>query len=328
MKQLKFFLVLLMGLAGVQAAIAQGTGSIALKVTPADRRAGAAASSVLAAAQAGMRVVAVGERGVVLLSDDGGAQWRQARSVPASGTLTGVSFADAQVGWAVGHWGLVLHTVDGGETWSIQRQDLEQDQPLLAVYFKDKNQGVAVGLWSHVLVTQDGGNTWEKMTNAVQHPSGTKPLDVNIYSIFPGSNGALYATAEQGLVLRSNDMGRHWEVFSTGYTGSLWSGVALRNGDLLVGGLRGTLLRSADGGQSWQKLEHPGRSSITGLVQSAGGKVTGTALDGTVLASSDGRSFEILAATSRAGNTGALALGDGAPLLMTRSGPCRLDSCQ
>ena len=323
MKPLKSLLaVLLLGLAGAQAA-----GPIALKVTPADRRAGALASGLLAAAQAGARVVAVGERGVVLLSDDGGRQWRQARSVPAAGTLTGVSFADARLGWAVGHWGLVLHTEDGGETWRIQRQDLEQDQPLLAVHFKDASNGVAVGLWSRVMVTQDGGQSWETIADAVQHPTSPKPLDVNLYSLFPGRNGALYATAEQGLVLRSADMGRRWEVLSTGYAGSLWTGVALASGELLVGGLRGTLLRSADEGRSWQRVEHPGRSSITGLVQSASGEITGTALDGTVLSSKDGRSIEARPTANRVGLTGALALGSGAPLLITRNGPCPLASC-
>lgn len=41
------------------------------------------------------RLVAVGERGVVLLSDDGGAHWRQG-VVPVSITLTAVRFAGQQ----------------------------------------------------------------------------------------------------------------------------------------------------------------------------------------------------------------------------------------
>jgi photosystem II stability/assembly factor-like uncharacterized protein len=177
------------------------------------------------------------------------------------------------------------------------------------------------------MVTQDGGQTWETIADAVQHPTSAKPLDVNLYSLFPGRNAILYATAEQGLVLRSADMGRRWEVLATGYAGSLWAGVALAGGELLVGGLRGTLLRSADEGRSWQRVEHPGRSSITGLVQSAGGEITGTTLDGTVLSSTDGRNFEVRPTANRVGFTGALALESGAPLLITRNGPCPLASC-
>ena len=323
-------MALLLGLAGVQTALAQGAGPIALKTTPADRRAGAAASTLLAVAQAGPRLVAVGERGVVLLSDDGGRQWRQARGVPASGTLTALSFADARHGWAVGHWGLVLHTQDGGETWRIQHQELDQDQPLLAVHFADARRGVAVGLWSRVMVTEDGGEHWEPIALGVRAPpdaTGTRPLDVNLYSLFPGRDGAVYATAEQGLVLRSRDLGRQWEVLTTGYAGSLWAGVALANGELLVGGLRGTLLRSIDEGRSWQQVVHAGRSSITALAQSKGGAVYVSALDGIVMLSGQGQTFEVRQTSSRVSYTGVLAMEGSGPLLISRQGSCLLPDC-
>ncbi|MEX5503709.1 YCF48-related protein, partial [Pseudomonas putida] len=71
-------------------------------------------------ARAGTRLVSVGERGVVLLSDDNGASWRQAKAVPVSVTLTAVQFVDARNGWTVGHAGVVLHSEDGGEHWTLQ----------------------------------------------------------------------------------------------------------------------------------------------------------------------------------------------------------------
>ncbi|RFQ06817.1 glycosyl hydrolase, partial [Pseudomonas sp. ATCC 13867] len=66
----------------------------------------------------------------VLLSDDQGKNFRQARSVPLSTPLTGVSFVDADHGWAVGHWGAILVTSDGGESWQIQRMASDVDRPL------------------------------------------------------------------------------------------------------------------------------------------------------------------------------------------------------
>src|SRR5213593_949007 len=62
----------------------------------------AAKSMLLGAAQAGERLVAVGERGIVVLSEDAGRTWRQAR-VPVSVTLTAVRFVDAKQGFVVGH---------------------------------------------------------------------------------------------------------------------------------------------------------------------------------------------------------------------------------
>jgi len=76
----------------------------------------AATSLLLDLAQAGDRLVAVGERGHVLLSDDEGVTWRQAKSVPTRAMLTAVYFADGEYGWAVGHDETILNTVDGGET--------------------------------------------------------------------------------------------------------------------------------------------------------------------------------------------------------------------
>ena len=70
-------------------------------------------------ARAGKRVVAVGQRGHVLLSDDAGKSWQQA-DVPVSADLVAVSFANAEAGWAVGHDGVVLHSADAGRTWTRQ----------------------------------------------------------------------------------------------------------------------------------------------------------------------------------------------------------------
>ena len=74
------------------AAAADRTGEHA---TPSPR---AARSLLLDVARAGDRIVAVGEWGYVVLSDDGGVTWRQAREVPTRVTLTGVYFVDARRG--------------------------------------------------------------------------------------------------------------------------------------------------------------------------------------------------------------------------------------
>src|SRR6187551_1324135 len=78
----------------------------------------ASSSLLLDLAVAGTRIVAVGERGHVMLSDDQGATWRQAKSVPTRTMLTAVYFADDEYGWAVGHDETILNTMDGGETWT------------------------------------------------------------------------------------------------------------------------------------------------------------------------------------------------------------------
>jgi len=82
---------------------------------------GAKDAMMLSATRAGDRLVAVGDHGVVLLSDDDGKNFRQAHAVPTRATLTGVTFIDAREGWACGHWGVVLHTTDGGDGEIVAR---------------------------------------------------------------------------------------------------------------------------------------------------------------------------------------------------------------
>ena len=193
----------------------------ALKLQPAELTSVATKAMMLSVARAGKRIVAVGDRGIVLLSDDDGASFRQARSVPVRSTLTAVCFIGEKIGWAVGHWGVVLRTDDAGERWYVQRADTQVDQPLFSVYFKDAERGWAVGLWSLMIATADGGESWT--TVRLPAPPGGGKGDRNLLKIFANPLGALFVAAEQGAVLRSAT-GRSGAMSNTGYKGSLWTG--------------------------------------------------------------------------------------------------------
>src|SRR2546425_2838867 len=280
-----------------QAGIAMG-GAQAVSppgLLPALRVAHAGQGMVLASARAGKRIVTVGDHGIILLSDDDGKSFRQARAVPADSTLTGASFADERNGWAVGHWGVILRTTDGGETWSVQRSDVTTDRPLFAVHFFDAQHGVAVGLWSLVLTTDDGGASWT--TVQMPAPEGAKKADLNLWGLFVDARGRAYAVAEKGMLLRSGDQGQSWAYLPTSYKGSFWTGLAAKDGVLIAAGLRGSLYRSIDDGHTWTRIDTGSKSSITALAQ-VGAEIVGVGLDGLVLRSSDGGASFV--ATTRA----------------------------
>jgi photosystem II stability/assembly factor-like uncharacterized protein len=241
--------------------------------------------SILGATLAGKRVVAVGDHGLILLSDDPKQSFRQANKVPVSTLLTAVSFADAKHGWAVGQLGAILATQDGGESWQLQRIETQQDRPLFAVHFFDANHGVAVGLWSLVLCTSDGGKTW--VEQVMSPPPGAKKADLNLISLFVDAQQVVYATAERGQVLRSTDMGQHWEYFNTGYQGTLWTGAVLPDGSLMVGGQHGTLLHAQSVTGPWQTLSIGSKSSIT-TISAEDSEVVVGGLDGLYATSVDG----------------------------------------
>jgi photosystem II stability/assembly factor-like uncharacterized protein len=289
-----------------------------LDAVPAAPASYATQATMLDATWAEARIVAVGDHGMVLLSDDQGVSFRQARSVPLSAPLTGVSFANAKQGWAVGHWGAILASNDGGDTWQIQRLSSEEDRPLFAVHFFNARQGVAVGLWSLVLTTDDGGATWTEQT--LEAPPGSSRADLNLMALFADRHGGLYATAEHGQVLRSDDQGRSWRYLDTGYEGTLWTGAVLDDGSLLVGGQRGTLLHGSADGKDFRRLPLESKSSVTAVAVS-GRQILAVGLDGLMVQSSNGgKSFQEQQSADGVSLTAALLNGNDVPVLFSRRG--------
>jgi len=291
-----------------------------LTVSAAEQTPAALVTPILSVSRAGNRIVGVGDHGAILLSDDNGVSFRQAKSVPVQSALTAVSFANQRTGWAVGHWGAILRTDDGGETWHRQRIDLANDQPLFSVYFKNASEGWAVGLWSLMLHTTNGGATWDEV---ILPPSpGRKKADNNLYDIFAGKEGQLYIASEHGLILHSADDGRTWTYSDTGYKGSFWCGVTLRSGTLVVAGLRGSIYRSGDGGVSWSAVQSDFPSSITALVQERDGTVAALGLDGvSLLSHDDGRTFSGEQRADRLALTAATETSQGSLSIFSVNGP-------
>lgn len=329
MRTLRFLVSLVLAVLATTARIATAAdavppASLAPIVAPAARVPYASQAMMLGATLAGSRIVAVGDHGVVLLSDDDGKTQHQATLVPVDVTLTSVSFANERQGWAVGHWGVILHTEDGGRTWKLQRMDTQTDRPLFAVHFFDARTGVAVGLWSLVLVTEDGGTHWQPVP--MLPPEGAKKADLNLYGLFADERGRIFAAAEKGMVLRSDDRGLSWRYLATGYRGSFWTGLVTPEGTLLAAGLRGSLYRSADDGATWQRIDTHSKSSVTALAQGEG-RVLGIGLDGLELRSDDaGASFKTTVRPDRLPLTTMAVSVDGHPVLYSRQGVVHADA--
>ncbi|AOK14757.1 glycosyl hydrolase [Burkholderia cepacia] len=312
-------LVACTALCAAAAAFAQSHGTVAdWTAKPAHAWAAPTRMMLTDATRAGRRVVAVGEHGVILLSDDDGRTWRQSQRVPVSATLSAITFADAKHGWAVGQWGAILATDDGGDTWVTQRLDTSVDQPLFSVLFTNARDGIAVGLWSLMLQTHDGGKTWARTT--LPKPPGGGKADRNLYHVFADAGQALYIVSEQGMVLKSADGGANWTYLPTGGKGTLWSGVAMPDGRIVVGGLLGSLFESRDGGATWAPLNPRTKSSITDVVATGNGLLA-VGLDGLVLTQrANGESFELAQRADRATLTAALIDARGKPVLFSQDG--------
>jgi len=268
---------------------------------------------LLAAARAGSRLVAAGDFGTVLLSDDDGRSWRQAVEVPTRVTLTALHFPDASRGWAVGHGGIVLATEDGGERWRVAHR-ADPDTVLFSVRFSDPMRGLAVGAFGAALATDDGGRTWQAFTVGDGEFS-----DRHLFQLFGDAHGRTWIAAESGVVYRSDD-GRAFTAITLPYQGSLWGGMTLPDGTILVWGMGGHVLRSTDSGASWQEIDSGTDNPLTAGLALADGRIVLAGLGGSVLVSDDrGRSFRAEVRPDRLAYTALLEAGGG-PLLMTLTG--------
>ena len=198
------------------------------------------------AARAGSRIVAVGDRGYIVYSDDQGATWSRAKTPPAP-LLTTVEFIDAKTGWAAGHDATILATADGGESWTQQLSAPSEQRPLLDLLFLSKTEGFAVGAYGAFYETTDG-KTW----NARKVIDEDKHLN----AILKVAEGRLLILGEAGTILASPDNGRTWGAVASPYKGSLFGGVVADDGAVIAFGLRGRIYRSADEGRTCKQVDN------------------------------------------------------------------------
>jgi photosystem II stability/assembly factor-like uncharacterized protein len=319
---------------------AAGAGFIDVLDTPAQISSLASKSLLQAIAKAGNRLIAVGQRGHVVVSSDGGATWQQS-PVPVSSDLTSVFFVDEKQGWAVGHDGVILHTSDGGQGWDLQMNGLKAadllvaamerkvaaepaseeakklleeakrykeqgaDKPFLDVWFADAQNGYVVGAYNLIFRTADGGKTWESWFDRTENPKF-----FNLYAIRPAAGG-LFIAGESGLVLKLEAASQHFRAVATPYNGSYF-GVADAGGAVVLFGLRGNVYASTDGGATWTKADAGLSAAVVAASRTASGALLLADAGGRVASTIDGgRTFARVTLRQSMPVTGLAGLGEG-----------------
>ncbi|MBS0579993.1 MAG: hypothetical protein JSR36_12130 [Proteobacteria bacterium] len=289
-------------LAGLAAMLVAGGAPAAETPLPAEAAPLADHSLLIALAEAGKRLVAVGDRGVIVLSDDRGEHWAQARRVPVQVLLTGVCFFDSQHGVAVGHDLTVLTTADAGDTWRLAHFDPEAQRPLLDVWCGGGGRAIAVGAYAGQLVSEDSGAHWSERKFEPKPPPaaaartaplpGEQELDAgngfHLNRIVAASASRLYIAAEAGHLYRSDDAGVSWQELPSPYGGSFFGVLPLQGEAVLAFGLRGSLYRSDNAGAAWQKLDSGTVAMLDGATRSGAAGVFIVGLGGVILSSTDG----------------------------------------
>ena len=148
-----------------------------------------------------------GGMGVILATVNGGETWNiQLDSV--GGWLSGLSFLDRKQGWAVGEFGTIWRTKDGGIQWE-QMRNAPTPAWLYDVHFIDDQRGWTVGRFETVMRTEDGGESWtHEPMPTLRRPFG---LSLNFRAVRFANPRQGWIVGQHGNILHSADGGKSWQ---------------------------------------------------------------------------------------------------------------------
>lgn len=238
--------------------------------TPAMNSSMAAHSLLLDVVKAGKRLVAIGERGHIIYSDDQEQSWQQAK-VPVSTLLTAVDFVDERHGWAVGHGAIVLHSSDSGETWVVQMDgnlanEMVVAQAQLNVSAVEKALTAASDeqLEDLEYALEDAQFALEDaQIDAEVGPS--KPL-LDVW--FKDANTG-FVVGAYGFFFKTSDGGTSWENWGDKIENAdrfhLNAIQPIAEGLLFIVGESGNIFKSTDLGDTWETIDSPYDGSLFGV---------------------------------------------------------------
>lgn len=185
---------------------------------------------------------------------------------PIAPPLMDVWFADKNNGWAVGSFGILLQTTDGGKTWVDRSSDIENPEGyhLNAVVGSNGVVYLAgeVGL---VTLSRDNGATWE-LANL--------DYDGTLFGIFVApQNEYVIATGLRGNTFKSVDAGVTWQAIEPNSNYSLAAGDAVDGQQFVLVGAGGAIVVSRDGGESFENFTLPSRAALSSVLVLEGGQL-------------------------------------------------------
>lgn len=261
---------------------------------------------------------------------------------------------------AVGSWGRILVTRDGGQHWTQSPVPVSSD--LVAVNFPTPQQGWAVGHDGVVLHSGDGGKSWVKQLDGRQYgdimvshyeklASGADPetphgarlarsledaqrfkqdgADKPFLDVWFENERSGWIVGAFGLILKTDDGGKHWAPWfdrTENENGYSMYAMGMVGDDIFIVGELGLVLRLDRKENRFVKVPTPYPGSFFGLAGKRGALIV-FGLRGTALRSrDDGKTWETLPTGTQAGITGGTFLDDGRLVLIGSVGQILISS--
>jgi photosystem II stability/assembly factor-like uncharacterized protein len=189
----------------------------------------------------------VGQQGMVFREQDGAFQ------AVDSGTDARLLSVDSNadgLAMAVGGFGTVLRSSDGGRSWETLPFDWEAilndflEPHLYDVDVAEDGVITIVGEFELVLRSEDGGDTWET----------THKGEASLFALDLQPNGRGYAVGQDGRIVATTDGGVSWSSLDSPAGEILLDVWSDAGGKVYISGIR-TMLRSDDGGGNWTSVQ-------------------------------------------------------------------------
>ena len=180
--------------------------------------------------------------------------------------LLDVWFYDADNGFALGAYGVYLRTRDGGATWVVDSNRLDNldKYHLYGIARSSAGTLLVAGEAGTVLRSQDDGMTWERIETSYGGSFlGTVAAD----------DGSLLVFGLRGNVFRSTDEGETWVAVDTGDERTLMTGTLRDDGAVILAGSAGALLMSDDNGASFTSVPTEGSRVYSGVTAMQTGSI-------------------------------------------------------
>ena len=221
-----------------------------------------------------------GNQPFALKTEDGGTTWIRQNAGPplidGDISLQGLCVVNSKVAWMSAGYGsssathgLVLRTIDSGDTWESKvktdggEDQLPPDLPYLSVAATSADEAWVVSAHndsqgSSIYYTADGGSTW-----SLQGKDLIGPYDLNDIRM---KDGVLWIAGDNATVFRYADGGTSWDEFNTAAAGYNL-GIAALDGTAAWavssgnGSAPGDIVHTGDSGKNWESQSYPMKSS-------------------------------------------------------------------
>lgn len=212
----------------------------------------------------------------ICMTVDGGDEWTVVYPGQNYTELFDLSFIDDQHGFAVGAYGSMVKTTDGGLTWTELTKSSITEIRLDDIHFLDEQIGLVVGQDGVIYRTSNGGSTWELIEK------GSTPI-FRAIDFFDENTGV--AVGRYGVIRRTTDKGLTWHDPDLNEAEEQLFGLHIFDESFACAVGEGTIVTTTDAGLTWKSQSYPypdwllGVHFVTrtkGFIAAANGKIYGS----------------------------------------------------